>query len=59
MKMKLPPFEVWYFAVIITLAIVFCGCATETRDLDLGGHGVVKAWVISNGGTPKVYVPAG
>lgn len=59
MKMKLPPFEVWYFAIILALSVIFCGCATETRNLDLGGHEIVKAWGVSNGATPKAYVPEG
>lgn len=35
--MKLPPFEVGYFALILALTGYFCCCATETRDLGLGG----------------------
>lgn len=37
MKFKLPPFEAWYFALILVLAVIFFGCATKTRDVDLDG----------------------
>ena len=39
-KMKLPPFEAWYLALILALAFIFCGCATEHKAVDVGGEGV-------------------
>jgi hypothetical protein len=29
MKMKLPPFEAWYLALILALAFIFCGCTSS------------------------------
>lgn len=59
MKMKLPPFEAWYFALILALAVIFCGCATKTRNVEIDGMYVTDRGTLAIGSVDVMASPLG
>lgn len=60
-KLKLPPFEAWYLALILGIAVLFCGCVTEEKAVDVAGKGVwanAKSGKIAIGSLSVSTIPA-
>ena len=52
-------FEAWYFALILALAVIFCGCATKTRNLDLDGMYASETGTLAIGSVEVMAAPVG